>query len=472
MNLLDKLNHQKTGLAMLSALFFLFSCQDPSEIGLDLNPHEGAVSTHYVELDVTSSQIFSDSLNTAIGEAGQTTRIGRMSDPYFGELTAITYANLGAPDTIIPVSSSAAIDSIFLRMEFKRAFLGNDIAAPQEMSIYWLQQAISPKKTSTHTDGDEIRHFNYYAFDHESLEGSELIGHVSFDTASLSGNSLKISLRNSSFASELLSKLKEGNKELLGKQLKFNEFARALAFVPGEGNTFINQYDFTAARSRIDLYHSGKKTPVTLPFAPRTQEGIRHSQFPVYYRLETDYSNTALADAPEPGSPKQVIQPSDGRLYFRPGAGFFPRFDLSSFQDFLHSDTLGEFVINQAILEIDQVLATGNNQGIPPELSFFFINSNNDRINRVTSSNSNIGIPLNANAYITEEQDTLFRYVSTGRGSIDLIQGLEEYIRTEDEDFLRGMLYPAGSPGSLRSFMVEPENVKLKIYYTSLKDNK
>lgn len=467
---LNKLNYKKTGLAMLPVLFFLFSCEDPSEIGLDLNPHQGSISTHYVELPVASSQLFIDSIGTALREPATPARIGRMSDPYFGELAATTYTNIGLPDTVPPVASGASVDSIYLRLGFQPAYTGNQIDAPQEINVYWLQEPISAKSTRTNDDGETIRNFNYFNFDHESMEGAELVGQISFDTASVSGATLKLSLLNSSFANELFSKVKEGDRSLLTSQLDFDEVARSLAFVPGEGNTFINNYLLADPRvSRIDLYHSGLKKPISFPFLPK-QDGVKYTRYPIYYGLEADYSNTALATVPE-GGPKQAFEPADGRLYFRSGAGLVPRFDIPAFREFIQSDTLGEFVINQAILEIDDVEGIGDNRGVPQQLSFYFINKNNNLISSVVTSPAG-GIPVNANHYITTEQDTLLRYVSSVQGPADLVRGLEQYVlNKEEEDYLRGILYPSSSVSSLQSFIAEPDKVKLKIYYTSLKDS-
>lgn len=467
MNLLDKLNY-KTGLALMPALFFLISCEDPSEIGLDLNPSQGAISTHYVELPVESSQLFIDSVRTAVGPAGTLTRIGRNSDPNFGELTAIGYANIGAPTTLPSVTTGSQVDSAFLTLTFEVAYLGTDIGANQQLSIYSLPEPIRPKDSTTNDEsGAVLLNFDYFAFDHESMDEAELIGQISFDTASLSTTVLRIPLTNA-FASKILRSAIAGDSVLWSDQRAFDEFIGSLAIVPGEANTFINNYNLLANTSGITVHHSGSSNPLTLRFAPREREGLSYAQAPVYFGLEEDLSNTPLATAPGSGH-KQVFETKDNRLYFRSGAGFVTRFDFPAFREFINSDTLGQFVINQAVLEIDSVSGGGDNQGVPAQLGLFYIDANNNRINGLTSSTA--AVPVNANRYITNEQDTLFQYVSSQSQALTgLVPAFERYMQTEDENYLRGILYPSGSLNSLRNFIAEPGKVKLKIYYTSLKE--
>lgn len=469
---------------MLSALFFLFSCEDPSEIGTDLNPRQGAISTHYVELPVESSQLYIDSVRSAVvntgqaaANAGQPTRIGRHTDPNFGELTAIGYANIGAPEAVPVVPSGARVDSVFLHLTFEPAFLGTNIGANQELSVYRLPEPIQPKlETTNEESGITVLNFDYYTFDHEPMDNAELIGQISFDTASLSTTELKIPLSDA-FASRILGKAIEGDSVLFSDQRAFDEFMGSLAIVPGEANTFINNYNFAARTSRIEVHHSGSSSALTFRFTPFDREDLRYTHFPIYFGLEEDLSGTPLATAPGSGH-KQVFEPTDNRLYFRSGAGFVPTFDFSSFRTFLNSDTLGQIVINQAILEIDSVSGSGDNQGIPPQLALFFMDENNNRVNGVVTS-PNAGIPVNASRTITNEQDTLFQYVNSdaqqNNREVSLVHGLEQYIQTEnaqdgDENYLRSILYPTGSINSLRSFIAEPGKVKLKIYYTSLKE--
>lgn len=453
---------------MLPALFFLFSCEDPSEIGLDLNPRQGAISTHYVELPVESSQLFIDSVRTAVGPAGELTRIGRNSDPNFGELTAIGYTNIGAPTRLPSVPAGAQVDSAFLNLTFEVAFLGTDIGANQELSIYSLPEPILPKTITTNEEsGTTVLNFDYFAFDRESMEEAELIGQISFDTASLRTTVLRIPLDNA-FASKILRSAITGDSVLWSDQRAFDEFIGSLAIVPGEGNTFINNYNFAANTSGIDVHHSGSSSTLTLRFVPLQRDDLVYSQYPTYFGLEEDLSKTPLATAPSSGH-KQVFEPKDNRLYFRSGAGFVTTFDLSAFRDFVNSDTLGQFIINQAVLEIDSVSGGGDNQGVPPQLGLFYIDENNNRINGLTSST--VGIPVNANRYITNEQDTLFQYVSSqSQAQTGLVPAFERYMQTADENYLRGILYPSGAINSLRNFIAEPGKVKLKIYYTSLKE--
>lgn len=469
MTLLDK--HNLKGLAMLPALFLLFSCEEPSEIGLNINPNQGAISTHFVEIPVETSQIKADSVRSGVvriftQNASTTTPvyIGRASDPVFGALTAKAYTNIGVPTTSLPtVASNAGVDSIVMRLAYDNNFVGEGISEEQSLHIYQLLEAIEP--TSTIAD---VRQYNYQIFNSEPL-GSQ-IGTSSFDTASVKNKTLHIPL-NKAFGTEILDQLK-ADTSVIRNQQAFNDFIGGLAVVPGQENTFLNNYLFPS--SRIDLYYGGKTTPISFPFLPGDAQTevvnqTGYIQFPTYYELETDFSGTPLENAAEAGN-REEFQTADNQLYFRSGVGLFPKISFPALEDFFNSDTLGNYIINQVVLEIDSVTDGEDNRQIPRQVHFYFVNENNARINGVTSPTRG-GVPLEIGMTVVNGQDTVLSYTNTvSKAGEDLLfLGLNQYIQTQNQDYLQGFLSNApDSPNSLLKFIAEPEKIKLGIYYTTI----
>ena len=445
---------------MLPALFFFFSCEEPSEIGLELNPNMSAVSTHYVEIPLETSQIQIDSLLSSVtATATQTNQgrkvnfspilIGRNSTPAFGDLRATAFTNISTTDSVPAVEAGASVDSVFLRLSYEQAFSGQAIDAGQSLQVFRLQDAVKP----TAVVADTIKKYTYFTFNSEEL--AEQIGSISFDTSQVDNNVLKIAL-SSAFANEILEKLKS-TPSTFASQEAFNDFIKGLAIVPGEENTFINNYNLHL--SGIELFYGGNTKPVSFPLIPRfliPGQGER-TTLPAYYHLETDYSNTALVNAPTDSRGTQAFTTTDGLLYFRSGVGLSPKISFSALESFINSDTLGTFVLNQATLEIDSVGATVEGAKVPAVVAFSLTDKNN-------KPSEMFIFETKASQYVRNQQDTLFRYRT------DLLPALEQYIQTKDERFLQGM-YSLLNSSSLSGFIADPDHIRLKIYYTSLKED-
>ena len=444
----------------MSALFFLFSCEEPSELGLELNPKEDLISTHYVEIPLETAQVRVDSVFSSSDVVRNSrgaissitpTYIGRTTSERFGTLTATAFSNIGTLDSIPPVEESAGLDSAFLRPRFGSSPFGDDLAATQTLTIYQLQNAVEP---TSETDGAVA--YRYYTKNTEAL--GEQIGQIAFDTSAVERSTLSIPLSDL-FATEILEKLKT-DTSVFSTQEAFNEFIHGLAIVPGEENTFINSY--SPAVSKIELYYGGDSTFVSFPLYPKTEEGEILRQLPTYYHLEADYSGTGLENISMYGY-KEDFQTMDGRLYFRSTAGLVPKISFASFRDFITADSLEDYriIINQAILKIDSIETEGAHHPLPSSIALNLVGENNSLIPVVTRAD--FPVPFDVQPFITE-QDTLFRYQG------DLAPALDEYVLSRDDKYLQGIIYPAG-PSSFASFVTQPADITLKVYYTILKED-
>ena len=69
--------------------FFLYSCDESSEIGIDelLNEQKEKVKVHYVEIPLEVKNIFYDSVRTDDGDV----YFGKIDDPVFGKKTSIGF---------------------------------------------------------------------------------------------------------------------------------------------------------------------------------------------------------------------------------------------------------------------------------------------------------------------------------------------------------------------------------------------
>src|SRR5690606_4340528 len=123
MSLLDN----KKGLTILSALFLLIACEEPSELPLGISPKQGIISSHYIEIPIETTQIRVDDnvrstislINSANSVFNTSTYIGKMDHPIFGQVKATAYTNIALPvvDSIPSLSAEVTATSASLHLK-------------------------------------------------------------------------------------------------------------------------------------------------------------------------------------------------------------------------------------------------------------------------------------------------------------------------------------------------------------------
>ena len=468
---------QKKGLVFLPALFILlFGCEEPSELGVKLNPKEGKISTHYIEIPVEASQLRIDTVvsssrvtitpnpnNPRLAVYSYSTvPIGKDTDPVFGPVTATAFTNIGTPpDSVLPaVSANAGLDSVVLHLNIDINRTGEDFLSPQDLIIYTLQKAIEP------TSGlvEEKAQYKKFISDKKMLnELAEEIGRTSFVIPEVKNSVLRIPIaKDSEFAGKIFDRLKN-NQSVLESQKDFNDFIGGLAILPGENNSFINSY-FLAGHSDIKFYYGGLKKPVSFPFLPEPGEGksiASGDYLPTYTYLETDYTNTIFENAPVENNSE--FQNPDNQVYYRAGVGLFPKISFSGLEDLAILQSENNIIINKATLEIDSIFNSRGTKTFPNQPHFIYTDVENNkpliRVSQVAGATLVAGIKR-----ITSEQDTVYSYTA------DVAHGVEYYIKTRDQDYLQGIVYPSGNSVSLFDFIADPKRMVLKIYYTVLEN--
>src|SRR5690606_25026963 len=106
MNLLDR----NLGLIVFAA-FFIFSCEEPNEIGLSLNPDD-KIGVYFVELPVETSMVYTDSFNTSSGDIIYS---GVQSVPDFGKTEAAAYTQVAW--TSVRIKAGAVFDSVTFSLD-------------------------------------------------------------------------------------------------------------------------------------------------------------------------------------------------------------------------------------------------------------------------------------------------------------------------------------------------------------------
>jgi hypothetical protein len=500
MNLLVK----KIGLVFLPALFF--ACEEPTELGASLNPNSGALSTHYIELPVTTSQVRSDSLNTALRSARTlngtsftaNTLLGRLQDQDFGITKATVYANMGAPvDSTVTLGTQARLDSAKIRVVWNRNGLyGQGFTQTQRYAVHQLLSPIAP--TSRGVEGDQgIEWLRYQYFIANKQELGDQLGELTLnlgyaanqiDTATALSNesrrtlTLNLPLGEEDFANRIFRDFRS-DPMLLRTQDVFEQYFKGIALVPSDENSYLLSLDLANASSGLTLYYTQGTEQYTLhlPFVPsdRAKRVYTNSSpasaatgsYPVYFGIETDRSNTGLANSPTAGH-FQDFEPLDGRVYYQAITGLLPKVEYDSvFKAFmlLSIEPDEQLVLNRAVLEFDSLLAGAERQPLPPANNgnqLYFVDDLNQSFpasSPFLRGGAERAMTTLGLTYRTEE-DTI-AYIQS-----DVALSLEEFMKTGQNRYLQALLYPAeGQIYSPNRFVIRPDQVKLKIWYTKLK---
>ncbi len=120
----------KPGLAVLLIPFF-FACNDPAELGLELERDDEKVSLKDTTLVLPSSTIYIDSLRT---DQYTNTLFGKYADNTFGEVTAVSNNQYNAGGATLP-EDSLAFKSAVLRLKVN-AVRTRSVAGGETVTIY------------------------------------------------------------------------------------------------------------------------------------------------------------------------------------------------------------------------------------------------------------------------------------------------------------------------------------------------
>lgn len=496
MNLLVK----KIGLVLLPALFF--ACEEPTELGTSLNPNEGALSTHYVEIPVTTSQVRIDSFSLftatqpfsalrGLEEDGRAVwsplYLGRIESSDFGVVKSSLYANLAKPDTA-SFTSSVRLDSVKFQLVWNnKNIYGKNLDQPQQFLLYQLESPIASTAKRTDTDNQgvtfDLLTYNYGVRNQQPL-GKEL-GNLTLnvpaafinnpDTSALNEVSTRIisTPLDPAEAQIMFDRFKQDAKPenyangIFASQEAFDNFIKGIAVVPGDNNSFITTFDIANANSGLFFYYTQgtEQYQLRISFIPGSNT-LRYTTYPVYFGLEEDRTGTGLANASTAGHLEE-FQPIDQRVYFQPLSGILPKVEFNAFKDFLLTLAADEkIIINRAFLEFDSVLVGGKREPLPQQLNLFFVEDDN----RVFPSARLAGPERAFSTVLGQPYKVGTTSVNYYRSDIAFV--LEQFMQNSQDRYLQTILYP-GASQSFRpnSFVVRPEQVKLKIWYTKLKGN-
>gem|GEM_PF-5747948 len=443
------------GLILSSALF---SCEDPSELGLQLIQDDDDIAVVEAEIALSASVVLLDSINTTNRGILMT---GNHIDNDFGAVQVNGFQRILAPssDVTIPVEVTN-FDSV--RLDYGITYrYGEDFSTPQQLSVHQLQEEIV---------FDSLYFSNHNVpFEPMSLTDT---------TFMVSESDSLLSLNLDALGAEFLEALRAYEADS-ANAAEFVQQFKGVALVTDPASDAVLGVNPLATESRLNLYYTTDDTVVNTIV-------IRYSTY--FNEIITDFTGTQL----EGITTNMEFNPMDDRIYMQAGAAIVPKISMQNYFDFLDNDTTGTIVVNKAELIISDLEGLGESISPPIQFSMFFASDNNDF--EFTDSDPPLpGTVQTDGIYISASRNNLDAFNLTSQSSRAQLDTTNvEYLpqitlftqliadgtltRAQTEEFLlvpysfvENAAFIRDFGRNLDRFIVQPDKVRMKIFYTRLR---
>lgn len=138
--------HTKDLLTLLISLFVLGGCQNPSGIGLEVDPGNEIVGTLTDTLTLQAATFLDDSARSS---AFSETAFGLFDDPVIGKTVADLALAIGRPSSVPRIRPDAEIDSVILVLPYGREYFGDTVNSVFPLQVRQLDEAYTDGTYST-----------------------------------------------------------------------------------------------------------------------------------------------------------------------------------------------------------------------------------------------------------------------------------------------------------------------------------
>jgi hypothetical protein len=438
--------------AKLSALLLIVltiatSCEDPSNIGLELDPENNQIGVFYQEISLSASVVLQDSLSTT--NSGVLVYGNEESD-FFGKTESIGYTRLFFNRDIARPKENAVLDSVRFLISMREVLTAD---------------TINPKTINIHLLTEQIRDVDYYNFSSVAYEPIPSFS-ATFDFTNRQDTIVSTKIDNA-LTQEIFSELKNGR--YFQDIFSFREFLPGLAFKAEEGEN-VGFSTIVGNNTGFIFYFKNEGDTVSRAYPIAT--GINFNLARHFSQVINDPTGTPIEVVTKPTTSYDLGQFAGGKSTF----GMYVKLDMSPLDEFL--DTLVNANFNQVTLEMGPLVNYSPNR-LPPQFHImFFTNETNEVLFRTD------GLPMAVqpdgrtqvdpvtSEPIFSDQPALFAFNSSEKFYRQLITSHVNAVyrkKMARRDFL---LYPAVSTQdrnfiqSLKDYVVDQNTIKLKIFYS------
>lgn len=424
------LGSTRFGLLILVTLF-LFACEEPNEIGLELTGDPDRIGAYYQEIELNTNLINNDSTFTL---SIQRLLAGNTFKEEFGSLSAKSFTQYGYSTAKLEVPEDAVYDSLVLYVNSDYAY-GTGISGSQRFTVHELTEDLY--------DTAEYFTFSSAEYDPTPIGTGDFILPERTDTVL----SFKI---DDAYGNRLFEAAQDTNIIDPDDVNTLQELFKGFAFVSDVGNNSVLGIRASSDSTFLRLYWR--------------EDTVNHS-YPFEFFGVANF-NQILAD--RTGSPLQGIEdqhyqdffPDNEKSYIQSGADLVSKLDFTPFLSFF--DTIEYATINQTMISI--TIDEPDFNELPPSYLYFYYHDDNNK--RIKDLGQYLGILQDGSTdlqrAVYDEENLLYEAPIT-IFSDRLIKGT-----FSDTTVL---MYPPefGITNTVNQFMVSPGKVVLKIYYSKVK---
>lgn len=442
---------------LLAVILFTGACSDPSEIGLVLDPDSNQIGVFYEEIPLSSYLVLADSFNTT--SQGRLVVGGDVSD-LFGTTQSIGYSRLSFNPNGVPPREDAIFDSAIFTMNVVD-LIGEDFDEEKSFSVHRLTEPILDTA--------------YYNFSRLDFEEEATIASGSFLLEPDTVNALRMNV-NPDVSADFFNKLK-ANDPVFDNIFAFRDYFPGIV-ISGEPEQNTSVSLAVGSGTGMTLYYHYDGDTVSTGYPINTIQS-RH-----FTGVISDRQGSGIAGVEERGEAYEV--PGE-LLGGKAGLGLMVKLDMSPLHDFL--DTLENITFNQIMLEVGPVETYPEFKTPYSALVMYFATEDNTIYRRfdgaevavqaesgahtgrdqagniVPTTNNQTGLAFNTEDRVYANQIT--SYVNALYRSGLVKTDLFLYPNTPSTE--RAPVNSDAFKRSLREFVVDKNNIKLKIYYTKVR---
>ena len=365
------------------AIIALSSCEDASEIGIDLQD-ENQIGTDFTDtLTVkTGTVLLNDSV---LSYQVLPVQVGQYADPVLGSVKATAFTGLLLGATNLTFGDNPVADSAVLTLDYSSIY--GDKSAPLTLEVHRLTEGFQEKAS--------------YFTNSTLAYAPEPLGTVTFQprfiTVSRNNKDVdsavvaRIKL-DPAFASELVA---QSGQSTFADQASFNNFLKGIALVPaGDPAGNIVGFNLSSTSTKLTLYYTSGTEQKTKVFSVASSQ----SSQPFFTNIQADRTGTVLEGLNQKGAYIPASE-TGGESYIQTNTQLLTKVEIPNLQQLKAQQ--GDIIINRAELVFPVKKASTDALAPPPTLVLYPTNSTNRILKNA------------AGTAITVQQDAAFAPNST-----------------------------------------------------------
>lgn len=446
---------------ILGLAFFTFACEEPGEIGLELNPENGTFVARYDEIQIPTSVIeYEDILSDNSTRIDKLTQrpitggrllTGDYSTQDFGRFQSKAFSSLYLSASGFNPGDSAVLDSLIfsIKVDYLYGEQGN---------------FIGNKRILVHELDEEIKIDSVYLTKNSTSYIEEPIGEFNFDISSF--DSIRVDTVFTTRLSDELGQrfLDKAITDTLtyNNNIAFRKFFDGIALVSDEVNGVVAGIHAENTSTFIQLYYHDLEDTSSFTYIMQGWDSLGVNITRYYNNITLDKSGSPIEGIPDFHTD---FQTSNGLSYIQASSGIFTKLNIGTYLDFL--DTIDHLVINRAELIIP---VENYNDYLEPSGSGsidLYITDINNKFVEVTDTIRNSITYVTAGRILFSKEDSENKGQFVGNVT-DYIQSLTSST-SSDTLLLVGQSSLWNSVINVNQMVTIKDDIQLNVYYSTLK---